>query len=459
MTANEQTRKERIETALAALPRNHETFRVPWRGSIELMPVIKIGLDSVVYNPRSHRIKSQLESEPEIAAAVAADPDSEEAQAGIEGLLRATRGYERLKENLRGGQREPGIVTRTGQLINANTRAAALKELGEEYIEVAVLPLDATLGEIDDLELDLQVAEDYKQDYSFTNELLFVDDLINEHNRSEREVAERLRWITSDRPAAVRGGIERVRQSVRTLALIRAIQQASGGQVRLTDFDEAAQTLQEFDNDYESLRAKDPIAADRMKEARILGLLVNLGYERQREVDAEWVETYLSDALNDNELLQELIEPLAESNGKDDGGGPAPEGLEELEDEEPAGEPTGKAHKVVSALVAKLGTSAQEDTVTLPTAQGPKEFSREAVTDAVNDAMRTAADEARTAARAGDALKMPIAQAKDAAKKLTKALDAYSKVKDEADFDSDAFRAEVERAERALDALKQGANL
>lgn len=463
MTANEQTRTERIHTALEALPRNHETFRVPWRGAIELMPVIKIGLDSVVYNPHSHRIKSQLESEQAIAAAVAADPDSEDAQAGIRSLLRATRGYERLKENLRGGQKEPGIVTRSGRLINANTRAAALEELGEEYIEVAVLPLDATLGEIDDLELDLQVAEDFKQDYSFTNELLFVDDLIGEHNRGEREVADRLRWITSDRPAAVRGGIERVRQSVRMLALIRAIQQASGGKVRLTDFDDAAQTLQEFDSDYESLRTKDPVAADRMKQARILGLLVNLGYERQREVDASWVETYLADALVENELLQELVEPLAGADTPAAEEDEALEGLGELEETDEThgedGADAAKPHKVVSVLVAKLGHSAQEETVTLPTADGPKEFQREAITDAVNDAMRTAADEARTAARAGDALKLPVAHAKDAGKKLAKALDAYGNVKDDSEFDVAAFKHEVERAERALDALKSGAGL
>jgi hypothetical protein len=464
MTANEQTRTERIHTALEALPRNHETFRVPWRGGIERMAVIKIGLDSVVYNPRSHRIKSQLESEQAIAAAVAADPDSEEAQAGIRSLLRATRGYERLKENLRAeGQREPGIMTRSGRLINANTRAAALEEMGEEYIEVAVLPLDATLGEIDDLELDLQVAEDYKQDYSFTNELLFVDDLISEHNRDERDIADRLRWITSSKQSAVRAGIERVRQSVRMLALIRAIQQASGGKVRLTDFDDAAQTLQEFDSDYEALRTKDPVAADRMKQARILGLLVNLGYERQREVDASWVETYLADALVENELLQELVDPLAEAETAEAEDDETLEGLGELEETDEThgedGTDAAKAHKVVSVLVAKLGHSAQEETVTLPTADGPKEFQREAVTDAVNDAMRTAADEARTAARAGDALKLPIAQAKDAGKKLAKALDAYGKVKDDSDFDFEAFKHEVERAERALDALKSGAGI
>ena len=462
MTANEQTRTERISSALAALP-NPETARIPWRGGVQRMPVITIGLDSVVFNHRSHRIRSQLESEPNIAAAVQAEPDGETAQNGIRQLLRATRGYEPLKENLRAErQREPGIVTASGQLINANTRAAALEELGEQYIDVAVLPTDATVGEIDDLEFDLQVAEDFKQDYSFTNELLSVDDLVNEHDRSEREVANRLRWITSESDRAVRDGIQRVRQSVRTLALIRAIQQASGGKVPLTDFDDAAQTLQEFDKDYETLRTKDPTAADRMKQARILGLLVELGYERQRAVNAGWVETYLTEALEENELLSELVIPLAEADLVDAPGEEeeALEGLEELDepDDSPSDDNT-QAHKVVSVLVARLGASAQEETVTLPTADGPKEFDRETVIDAVNDAMRTAADEARNAARAGDALKLPAAHAKEARKKLTSALAGYQRVQADADFDFDAFQHEVEAAERALEALKSGAGL
>ena len=105
------------------------------------------------------------------------------------------------------------------------------------------------------------------------------------------------------------------------------------------------------------------------------------------------------------------------------------------------------------------GEQRPRETVTLPTAEGPKVFQREAVIDAVNDAMRTAADEARNAARAGDALKHPAAHAKDARKKLASALDAYGKVHDHVDFDFAAFKQEVEAAERALDASKNGTGL
>jgi hypothetical protein len=110
MAINEQTRKERIQQALAALPPDHETLRIPWRGQRERVPLIRIGLDSTVLNPRSHRIRAQLESNASINATIEQDPDSDEAQAALSDLLRATLGFDRLKQNLSDdGQKEPGI--------------------------------------------------------------------------------------------------------------------------------------------------------------------------------------------------------------------------------------------------------------------------------------------------------------------------------------------------------------
>jgi hypothetical protein len=74
--------------------------------------------------------------------------------------------------------------------------------------------------------------------------------------------------------------------------------------------------------------------------------------------------------------------------------------------------------------------------------------------DQVNDAMRTAAEDAKNAQKSGHKLKLPLQHAADAAKGLTKALTAYEAVKDEDHFEMHAFKGEVERAERALDALR-----
>jgi hypothetical protein len=457
MVANLPTRTKRIEEALAAT--KMAPLRVQWRGKREEMPVIKVELSTVVLNPRSHRIKAQLESDPDARALVDADPESEQAQEAIKNLLRLTPRFEELKENLRADeQKEPGIATREGLLVNANTRAAALEDLGEKYIEVAVLPPDATLSEIYDLELDLQVAETYQQEYSFTNELLFIEDLITEQNRDEKQVAEQLRWITPTKQSTKKKGIEQVRRYVRHLDLIREIQEMSGGKVPLTDFDDAEQTLREFDASYEALRAKDPKAATRLKYARTLGLLVDLGYERQRMVDEKWVESYFAEALAEQEVLRDAV-PLLGENGA---GGASPvespaDGEDPFADFDGEGEEGEGAdiHLAIQDLVRRLGESAREEVISLPTPDGEREYDRTAIQDALNEAMRMAAEDAKNAAKAGNALKLPAHHVEEAVKRLTRARRAYADVHERADFDAGPLHAELEKAKRALDALEE----
>jgi hypothetical protein len=455
MPVNEEVRKESIAKALDGLGAEHETLRVRWRGKMERLPVIRIGLDLTVLNPKSHRIKSQLESEPSAKELIEEDPEGEGAQAAVAALLRATQGFDDLKQNLDDdSQREPGIVTRQGRLINANTRAVALRDLGEEYVEVAVLPVDATLGEIYDLELDLQVAEDYRQDYSFTNELLFVDDLITGQGRDEEEVALRLRWATPTKPSSMKKGTEQVCRYVRHLALIREIQEMSGGKIPLTDFDDSEQALQEFDKAYEALRGKDPGGAERLKMARTLGLLVDLGYSRQRQVDGGWVEDYLAEAFSEDNLLSEVSEAVAGAPAGGDGAA-GTDGLEVFEQplENSDGAPT--VHEVVKLLAVRLSESARAETVTLPMAKGEAEFSREEVRDSIGRAMEAAAEDAKRATNAGNELGRPAHFTAEAARRMTKARQTYEKVHGRPGFDMGSLHAEVEKAERALDALKQ----
>ena len=197
-----------VAEAISAAGDHPETLRVPWRGGQKKMPVIQIKIAAILLNPRSHRIKAQLESDPKAAKLIESNPESDDAQEVIAKLLRETAGFEALKQNLKDeGQKDPGIITRDGLLVNANTRAVALSDLGVEYIEVAVLPSDAQPDEIYDLELDLQVAQDYKTDYSFTNEMLFIDDMITKLNRDEEDVACRLRWAAPTKASSLKGAV------------------------------------------------------------------------------------------------------------------------------------------------------------------------------------------------------------------------------------------------------------
>ena len=457
MPASEQARTDRITAALAAHPT--ETHRVTFRGTTELLPVVRLELADTVLNHRSHRIRAQLEGHP-AAESIKQNPDDDSAQDAIRDLLRSTPGFAPLKEDLGArGQAEPGVVTVSGLLINANTRAVALDDLGVKYIDVAVLPADATIAELYAIEADLQVAANFRQDYTFTNELLFVYDLIAEQNRSETDVALQMRWSTPGKQASINKGVEQVRRYTRHLAFIREIQALSGGQVPLVDFDNAAQTLQEFDTRYEAQRVKDPDGAADMKSAQILALLADLGYQASREIKPGWVDDHLEEALGDNELLKEILEATAHADPET--GGDAPEGLDILDgiDGDVNGSTTSPARRAVSTLVDRLGKSAQATEVTLPTSDGEKTLPRQNVLDAVQDAMKAAAESAKEAAAQGDALKAGPNHCRDAAKKLVKAADAWAVAHQDPAFDQAAFAAAFGQAERALAALKQQTGL
>src|SRR5271165_4870884 len=122
---SEEARKTRIEEALKALPVDAERIPLPWQDKDKTFPVVSVSLDTVLLNPKSHRIRSQLESHPQ-GRLVTDSPFSEAAQEIVVEILRNTEGYERLKTNLaEEGQREAGVITRAGLLVNGNTRAAA----------------------------------------------------------------------------------------------------------------------------------------------------------------------------------------------------------------------------------------------------------------------------------------------------------------------------------------------
>ena len=457
MAVNEEARSELIAKLLDEHGLGSESIRVSLKGKQEFLPVIRININSTVLNSTSHRIRSQLESIPEAQAALDQNSDSDVSQDFIRKLLRATPGFEELKQNLSDeGQKAPGIITREGRLINANTRAVALGDLGVEYIDAAVLPAATTIAEILDLELDLQVAQDFRQNYSFTNELLFVDDLVSGSGLDENAVAIRLRWTTPTKATTSRTGPEKVQRYIRHLALIREIQGMSDGAIPLTDFDDAAQALAEYDKTYESIRVGSPEKAERLKTARTLGLLVDLGYERLRTVDSDWVENYFSEAIVESDLLAEVWEGfqiigLAADANQDDlglgvfGGASSTLGADEGE--------SARIHSFVADLASSFSRAAGKDLVPLNMPEGERLVEREILRTTINEAMRSASDDAKAAAKAGDALELPSHLVKEAARSLQKAAKKYREIRKRESFDKQSFEAAVAEAERAMDAL------
>ncbi len=461
MSMTEEARAHRIATAVAGHdPKLEETLRLRWHDEFRVFPVVSLDLDAVVLNPNSHRIQAQLESHPE-RDLVLRDPFSDDAQTIIAAIIRKDiEGYEDLRANLQADeQRQPGVITRVGLLVNANRRAVALRENGARYIHVAVLP-DATADEVSDLELALQMQRDFREDYSFTNRLLFVDDLITKQGRPVEDVARALNLAASSDERAMTKGRSQVEQDTRVLVLIRDIQRRSSGAIPLTDFDEQEIALEELERAYRDTAQDDPDAAHRLRETRILGILAGVPYRDLRRFDGDVLDEYVIPTLEDDDLFVDVLPALRATETTQPAATPV--GLDIL-DEAPTDEVAANAdgnHVLsssgqIAALVDLLASSHGDSNIELPTTQGSRSETRDTVIETMNAALRTAATDIEGDRRNENRLVRPYNRAIEAERKLKAASDALARVADNGDFDPEPLRGALQAIQERLDSLTE----
>jgi hypothetical protein len=451
MSFPQAVREQRISEALAAHdPAQQATTEVPWRDGKQLLAVVELDLEATVLNPRSHRIRSQLESD-QRASIVNDEPFSEDAQETIRDILRQSENYEDLKRNIEeDGQQTPGLVTASGLLVNANRRAVAIGDLGRGYITAAVLPADASDGEISVLELSLQMQEDFRVDYSYTNRLLFVAELIKEQNKAARDVARALNLASSSQPAALKRGTAQVEQDLRVLSMIRQVQRRSDNKIPLTDFDEQEVALEELDNRYRELQASNPEHAEQLFELRLLGVLTMVPYRDIRLLEADAIERQVIPLMSEDELLGDSVVALSQSGTREDGEND-PAGLELLKDTALTVTP------VVTPLVDLLASSREEDQVDLPLSDGSRTVARDSLVEAVKDVLRSAAQERRNNRRVEDRLHAPTNMVLEAERKLREAREALADVVEEPTFNVERLREALERAREQIRELARAA--
>jgi hypothetical protein len=104
-------------------------------------------------------------------------------------------------------QREPLLITSTGVVVNGNRRLAAMRELYAlpsrdfldfAYIDCAVLPADASVSDVLDIEASLQAKQETKLDYDWVGDAQLMKAMVQSHgntadvskrlNRSEKEI-------------------------------------------------------------------------------------------------------------------------------------------------------------------------------------------------------------------------------------------------------------------------------
>lgn len=290
--------KQRLEQAI-----NDEGAKVTidWRGEQRHVYVISMPVDMLYFNPDTHRIRAQRTLDPERNKALEEDPWGQVAQDYLRDLLKQRPSnpdqtdpdFIALMDELDdSGQREPGIVSPHGILVDGNTRAAALKELGVTNIKVGVLPDDTSRQDINDVELSLQLRKDRRRDYSYINRLIAIDEELG-RGRSEADVAkdfniklatlQRDRWVY----ALILGAIERSKT-------------ADGASLRLIDFEQHQEKLRELHRDYTKLATTDLDAANRLKQSRLAMVLLDYPKTSLRLAEADFHTRYLESRLPEN---------------------------------------------------------------------------------------------------------------------------------------------------------------
>lgn len=288
--------KGQIEEAVRS---NGEKITIEWRGQPKHLYVISMPVDLLYYNPDTHRIRAQRSLDPVRDQALQEEPWGKVAQDYLDRLLKCQPSdpdkidpdFEALRDDLESfSQRDPGLITVYGVLVNGNTRCAALRELGEKYIRVGVLPEASGWDDINTVELSLQLRKEQKRDYSYINRLIAMDEQLKLGRRPEDIAREfRIKKPTLEQDQWVYGVIRDAINRSRT----------SGGAVlREIDFEDHQEKLRELYRTYMKVAATDQDAAEALKETRLA--MIVLGYAKTdlRFVQPDFYEKYLDSKLS-----------------------------------------------------------------------------------------------------------------------------------------------------------------
>jgi hypothetical protein len=268
-----------------------ETVTVDWNGQSVHVEVVDLPLNSLYFNPGTHRIRAQRSHDAVKDKALDSDPWDAKSQDFLKFLLQAEPSnpdrrdpaFDALKESLeKYGQNDPGLVTHHGVLVNGNTRAAALRESGEQSMRVGVLPASFTWADVNAVELSLQLRKDHRRDYSYVNRLLAMEeqaalgripDAIAKEFRVQVRTYHQERWILS----TIRELIERSRSG-------------SGSALRLVDFEYDQEKLKELEKLYKKVSAVEPDEAEILKEWRLSAILMDFPKTDVRHIDEYFLQ-------------------------------------------------------------------------------------------------------------------------------------------------------------------------
>jgi hypothetical protein len=387
-----------------------------------------------VLNHRTRAEQLQAAREAGVPDLFQRDPLGEDAQKAQREILSRQEGFKELKEDLaKREQREPAIITADGILINGNRRTAAMFALNEanptvaRYVNCLVLPKDATKAELTDLETELQVAKDFKQDYSWINEALMIEELYDREDKHFGRVAERVHH----KPAEVRDLYEKLQQVHQLVAL-------SGGARDYVDF-EANESA--FDELAKHIRNKPPAEADAVKNVYQLGTLSGVEYRKLRNLRRPDADRLVEAEMEKDPALNALlVTARAQSQPVDE--------LDELLGDAPK-------QSAVRSVLQLVADKSPESTISLDGQNEPAEITD--ILSSVRAAVQSAAAEAKEDAQDQSTLEAPLERAERAVGELQRLLALVARARALPRWDEAKLEALLTQVEALIGRVRESA--
>ncbi|MCD0450407.1 hypothetical protein LO762_14575 [Actinocorallia sp. API 0066] len=381
-----------------------------WPRTEKELPQVEVDINWVRFSTENHRTRAEQmravheSGQPDLFKLDPLGPEAQEAQYQI---LSRQEGFDALKADLLArGQQESAILTAEGVLINGNRRSAALRSLYRDghlkfqYVTCWILPKDATLDELLYLEAELQVARDFKQDYSWVNEALLIEDLYNREGKNWDRVAKRMHR----KVAEVRDLFEKLQQVHQLVAL------SQGARLHV-DFTENESA---FDELAKHIKNKPIKEADSVKAAYFLGILSGAEYRNLRHLRRPDAADLVRRELEDDPALKPLLD-AAEASAAGQGQGQGQGRGDELDDLLGEPDPQSSLH----SMLGFVATKKPEASFTLES--GDKVVAKDALAS-LKSAVTAAAEEAAEEQKDQGAVLAPLVRADKAIAELGRVL-------------------------------------
>lgn len=407
-----------------------------WSRPDKELPVVALEVEWVRFSTLNHRTKSEqmrIITQRGIPDLFTADPLGAQAQAEQFDILKGQEGFDAIKEDLlERGQQEPAVVTAEGVLINGNRRSAALRSLyvddgvkSARYVSCLVLPVDATAAELVDLETELQIAREFKEEYTWVNEALLIEELFNREGKDWKKVASRMHKPIGD----VRTQFEKLQQLHQLIEL-------SNGTRHHADFVDNESAFTELSA---YVRNKSGEEAASVRSAYFLGILTGVNYRDLRKLRRSDASSLIRTEIASNVALA----PLLDQQTPDES-----DGLDILDDVlgEKVPSANGDLNGILSFFAGQGGKFEAE--------LGGNKVSLPDLMASVGSAVDVAADEASAQQQDGKAVTAPVGFVTEAITKVAKAAKALPKARSLDGWKEEEYKAKIAELKEAFAALE-----